>query len=145
MPHSYNKTWIHAIWSTKLRQPFIVPQIETIVFDYLRSELREMNCPVRIINGMPDHVHCLFLLSQQKSIAEVIKRLKGNSSHFVNQQNLVPYPFSWQTGYATFSVSESILPRVFEYIQNQKTHHQSKTYDQELRGFLKLHGLEFDQ
>lgn len=89
MPHSYNKIWIHAIWATKEHQPLITPNIEKSVHDYTRNQLIEMGCPVRIINGMPDHIHCLFLLNPQKSIADVIKQIKGSTSHFVNQNNLI--------------------------------------------------------
>ncbi len=90
---------------------------------------------------MPDHVHCLFLLNQQKSIAEVIKQAKGSSSHFINQQDIVRDKFAWQTGYAAFSVSESVLEKVFVYIQNQKEHHKQRTFAQEYEEFLALHGL----
>jgi len=69
---------------------------------------------------MPDHIHCLFLLNPQKSISEVIKQIKGSSSHYVNQTNLISQKFAWQTGYAAYSVSESVLEKTFSYIQNQK-------------------------
>jgi putative transposase len=142
MSHSFNKIWIHAIWATKERQPLILSTVETKLFAYIKSQFIEIGCPVSIINGMPDHIHCLFLLSPQRSIADVIKQIKGSSSHFMNEQNLVPFKFSWQTGYAAYSVSESVLTKVFEYIRNQKPHHQSKTFEQEYNSFLKLYGLE---
>jgi putative transposase len=124
MPHSYNKIWIHAIWATKERMPLIHSNIESKIHHFMSEQLRDQGCPVRIINGMPDHVHCLFLLSPQKSIAEVVKQIKGSSSHFVNQANLIPDKFAWQTGYAAYSVSESVVQKVFQYVKNQKQHHQ---------------------
>ena len=120
MPHSFNKIWIHAIWSAKERQQLIVPTIETKVYDFMRVQLTEIGCPTRIINGMADHIHSLFLLNPQKSISEVIKQVKGSSSHYMNEQNLITEKFSWQAGYAAYSVSESVLEKVFAYIQNQK-------------------------
>ena len=116
MPHSFNKIWIHAIWATKYRQPMIHRSVENNIYQFIAEQLRAQGCPVRIINGMPDHIHCLFLLSPQKSIAEVIKQIKGSSSHFINQTNLIVENFSWQTGYAAFSVSASIVEKVFHYI-----------------------------
>lgn len=142
MPHSYNKIWIHAIWATKNRTPFISQNIESKIYDFMGEQLREIGCPVRIINGMPDHIHCLFLLNPQKSISEVIKQIKGSSSHFINQNNLIPEKFSWQTGYAAYSVSESGKERVFQYIQNQKKDHYKKTFQKEYNDFLKLYGFE---
>jgi len=141
MPHSFNKIWIHTIWSTKERMPLISGVIEKKVYELISAQLREQGCPVRIINGMPDHIHCLFLLSPQKSIAEVIKQIKGSSSHFINQNNLIDEKFAWQTGYAAYSVSESVVERVYQYIKNQKIHHQKKSFQEEYVASIKLYGL----
>jgi REP element-mobilizing transposase RayT len=122
--------------------PLIHQNIEQKVYQFMSEQLREQGCPVRIINGMPDHIHCLFLLSPQKSIAEVIKQIKGSSSHYINQNNLISDKFAWQVGYAAYSVSESVVDKVFQYIKNQKQHHQKKTSQQEYEDFLKLYGLE---
>ena len=142
MSHSYNKIWIHAIWATKERTPLINSVAEHKVHQYIAEQLREFGCPVRIINGMSDHIHCLFLLNPQKSMAEVIKQIKGSSSHYINQNNLIAEKFSWQTGYAAYSVSESVVEKVFTYIKNQKIHHQKKSFNQEYEEFLKLNKLE---
>ncbi|MGN6604606.1 MAG: IS200/IS605 family transposase [Ginsengibacter sp.] len=142
MSHSLNKIWIHAIWATKEREPFINSNVEEKLHEFIKVELNSQGCRVGIINGMPDHVHCLFLLNPNKPIAEVIKQIKGSSSHFVNQNNLVKEKFSWQTGYAAYSVSESVFEKVFKYIQNQKTHHQKKTFQQEYEEFIRLNGLD---
>jgi REP element-mobilizing transposase RayT len=145
MSHSYNKIWIHAIWATKERTPFITKNVESKIYDFMGKQLRDTGCPVRIINGMPDHIHCLFLLNPKKSISEVIKQIKGSSSHFINQNNLMPEKFAWQTGYAAYSVSESTMERVFQYIQNQKKHHYKNTFQEEYNEFLKLYGFESEK
>lgn len=142
MPHSFNKIWIHAVWSTKNREPVLQHHFEQAVHNFIREQLKELSCPVRIINGMPDHVHCLFMLSPQKSIAEVIKQIKGSSSHFVNQQNFISDKFAWQTGYGAFSVSESGVDKVYQYIKNQKEHHKKKNFQQEYNDFLELYGFD---
>ena len=142
MSHSYTKIWIHAIWATKHRMPLIHSNSESELYHFISEQLREMGCPVRIINGMPDHIHCLFLLNAQKSVVEVIKQIKGSSSHFINQNNLIEEKFYWQTGYAAYSVSESGVERVYQYIKNQKLHHQKKTFHQEYEDFLIVYKLE---
>ena len=91
---------------------------------------------------MPDHMHCLFMLSPQKSIADIIKQIKGSSSHYINQNNLIDDKFAWQTGYAAYSVSESVVEKVYEYIKNQKQHHAKKTFQQEYDEFIKIYGFE---
>lgn len=142
MSHSFNKIWIHGIWSTKEREPLIHTEIEQQIHHFINEQLREQGCPVRIINGMPDHIHALFLLSPKKSIADIIKQIKGSSSHYVNQNNLTPEKFAWQTGYAAYSVSESVVEKVFTYIKNQKQHHQKRTFQSEYEEFLSLYGFE---
>jgi REP element-mobilizing transposase RayT len=142
MPHSYTKIWIHAIWSTKDRLPLITKGSEKLIFDFIKSQLNELDCNSQIINGMPDHIHCLFSLSNHKSIADVIKQIKGGSSHYINQNNLTIEKFSWQTGYSAFSVSESVFPKVYEYIKKQKLHHQTKTFQQEYEEFIKIYGFD---
>jgi REP element-mobilizing transposase RayT len=144
MPHSFNKIWIHAIWATKERYPLIHPIIEKKVYDYMATEFIDSGCPVRAIHGMPDHVHCLFLLNPQKPISEIIKQVKGSTSHWINEQNLIKEKFSWQIGYAAYSVSESVLEKVFQYIINQKQHHQKTNFTKEYDEFIKLHGLQKD-
>jgi len=111
--------------------------MEKKVHTFIAEQLRELGCPVRIIKGMPDHVHCLFLLSPQKSIAEVIKQIKGSSSYYINHNNLIDLKFAWQTGYAAYSVSESVAEKVFHYIKNQKAHHQKKSFQEEYEAFKK--------
>lgn len=90
---------------------------------------------------MPDHVHVLFLQNPQKTISDIIKQIKGSSSHFINRGELIPERFAWQTGYAAFAVSESQLNAVYNYIKNQKEHHLKKNGQDEFDEFVKLHGL----
>lgn len=142
MSHSYIKIWIHAIWSTNMREPLIHQNVEHKIYQCITDQLREQGCPVRIINGMPDHIHCLFQLCSSKSIAEVIKQAKGSSSHFINQNNIIPDKFSWQTGYAAYSVSESAVEKVCEYIRNQELYHLKKSFQQEYDEFIKLYNLD---
>src|SRR5699024_7728339 len=99
---------------TKLRQPFIQPDVEKEIHPFIADQLRDQGCPVRIVNGMPDHVHCLFLLNPNMPIAGVMKQIKGSSSHHINQNDLIRNKFAWQTGYAAYSVSESGVEKVFQ-------------------------------
>jgi len=131
MLHSYNRIWIRAIWSTKERKPSISTSIEQKVYQFISEQCREKGRLVRIVNGMPDHIHVLFLLNPRLSISELIKQIKGSSSHFINQNNFISEKFTWQTGYALFSVSESVVERVYRYIRNQKQHHHKKSFQQE--------------
>ena len=97
---------------------------------------------VSIVNGMPDHVHCLFGINPQKSITDIIKQIKGSSSYFVNSNNLIPEKFSWQRGFGAFGVSHSAVDNVYRYIRDQKQHHQKRTFEIEYIQFMELHGFE---
>jgi putative transposase len=141
MAHSFNKIWIHAIWATKERMPLIKPSIDKLLYGFMADQFKELGCPVRVINGMPDHVHILFLLNPQKAVADVIKQVKGSSSHFINHQNLITEKFAWQTGYAAYSVSESVTDKVPQYIRNQKAHHANRSFQDEFDEFLKRNSL----
>ena len=141
MAHSYVKIWIHAVFGTKNREHSIVPTIKKQVHQIIVDELNGLNCSLLAINGMPDHVHILFLLNSQKNIAEVMKQLKGGSSYQINQQDLIKYKFAWQVGYGAFSVSESGIEKVKEYIKNQEIHHQKLTFQEEYERLIALHHL----
>jgi REP element-mobilizing transposase RayT len=138
MPHSFNKIWIHAIWSTKNWYPFIASEIEYMVYEHMYTQFNDLSCPVRIINGMPDHIHCLYLLKPQLANIEVIKQVKGNTSFYINDQKLVKDKFAWQTGYAAFSISESAVNSIYKYIKTQKEHHKKKTSMDEYNHYLEL-------
>ncbi|AKD58512.1 IS200/IS605 family transposase [Spirosoma radiotolerans] len=144
MSHSKSKIWVHAVISTKGRQPLIQPIIRPTVHSELRNQLIAMNCCVDCIGGVADHVHLLFLLNPQKSIADVVKQIKGGSSHAFNQTNLTAAHFAWQIGYGAFSVSESHVKRVRAYILSQKEHHRNVTFMDEYHRFMIHYGLPDD-
>ncbi|AXB55826.1 IS200/IS605 family transposase [Flavobacterium fluviale] len=141
MSQSFTKLWIHVIWATKKRQELIDFSIEKTLYDFIWQELTELGCPVRIINGMPDHVHVLFLQNPQKTITDIVKQIKGSSSHFINRGEFILEKFAWQTGFGAFSVSESQLEAVYNYIKNQKQHHLKKNGQDEFDDFVRLHGM----
>lgn len=144
MSHTFSKIWLHVLWSTKNRQPLISQKLEPALYDFIRNEFEEMGCKVSAINGIADPIHCLLEISPQKSISDVIKQVKGSSSHFVNQSDLISEKFAWQTGFTVFSVSESVVDKVKRYIENQKAHHSKQSAEDELTAFLKIHQMEVE-
>ena len=91
----------------------------------------------------PEHVHALIDLPTSLSIEEVMQLLKGGSSHWINEQNFVPGKFGWGRGHGVFSVSESEVPRVANYIAKQPEHHRERNFAEELKLFVERHGLEW--
>lgn len=141
MAHSYVKIWIHAVFGTKNRENFITPNIKDKVYKIIVNELKGLDCSLLAINGMPDHVHVLFLLNSKKNISEVMKQVKGGTSYQINQQDLIKNKFGWQVGYGAFSVSESSIEKIKMYIKNQEEHHKKMTFQEEYERFIDLHGL----
>lgn len=137
--HSYNKIWIHAIWATKYRAPILNLEIEKKVHNFIAKKFIELGCQILIVNGMPDHIHCLFKINPNKSSVEVIKGIKGSTTSFINQNKLLKNKFAWQNGYACFSVSKYAVNTVYRYIKNQKQHHSKKSYDQEISDCIKFY------
>ncbi len=147
MSHSLTKIWIHAVFGTKDREPLIHQSLENKLYQHIREHLeRDFRCSVKSINGISDHIHVLFLLNPNFALKDILKNIKGESSHWINQENLTKEKFAWQTGYGAFSVSESIIDKVNLYILNQKVHHKEKSFAEEYEEFMKKHGLLlFDQ
>jgi hypothetical protein len=78
-------------------------------------------------------------------MSDVMEKVKANSSRWIHVNRVLPRAFAWQRGYAAFSVSESNVERVFGYIANQEAHHRHVSFQDELRAFLRQHGVEYDE
>ena len=116
---------------------------EAIIYQHMSEELYALDCHTKIINGHLDHVHCLFMFNPKKAITDVVKQLKGNSSHWINQNDIVVSKFVWQAGFSVFSVSESQLEKVFQYIAKQKELHKKQTFAYEYTALRKVHNIPF--
>lgn len=106
--------------------PLISESFEKILFEYIKQIIEnDFKSLVYAINGTSDHIHILMLQNPNYSIADIAKNVKGNSSHWINQNGFTNFRFGWQTGYGAFSVSESMVENVKKYILNQKQHHST--------------------
>ncbi len=140
---SFNKIWIHANFSTKDRQPNIQLEHEAKIHAFLAEQLHKMGCIPKAINGIEDHVHLLFLQTAHFSLDDVMKQVKGASSHYINANKLCNYHFRWQTGYAGFSVSASVVDSVHYYVANQKQHHKRQSSVQEWEEMQRKDGMVY--
>jgi REP element-mobilizing transposase RayT len=85
------------------------------------------------------------VLSKNHSIAKIVWAIKRSSSKWVKTQRAILRKFHWQEGYGAFSVSQSHIEQVQNYILNQENHHHKKTFQDELRIFLKKYEIEYDE
>ena len=146
MPQSLARVWIHLIFSTKNRFPFLSDKVlRADMHAYLAKMFREQDCETLIVNGVEDHVHALFALSRTHAIASVVKEIKRTSSGFAKELSASLAKFQWQGGYGAFSVSQSNLAEVVRYIEEQEEHHKRVSFQDEYRAFLKAYEIEFDE
>ncbi|MEZ6139574.1 MAG: IS200/IS605 family transposase [Zavarzinella sp.] len=145
MPQSLASIYLHAIFSTKNRQPIISIDWQEELFNVLSSISKKIDCPCNIVNGVSDHVHMLFQLNRTITVSAALNKIKSTSSAWVNDQIKPSSTFHWQAGYAVFSVSQSNVNAVARYIMNQAQHHQKVSFQDELIAFLKKYKLDYDE
>tara|TARA_R110002096_G_scaffold105923_1_gene233038 strand:- start:6424 stop:6879 length:456 start_codon:yes stop_codon:yes gene_type:complete len=146
MPQSLAKVYLHTIFSTRDRFPFFASaEHQREVAAYLASVTANLDCPAIKIGGVADHVHLLTELQRTISIAEFVKETKRVSSLWLKDRGDEWSQFHWQSGYGVFSVSESNVPRVKQYVANQAEQHRNQSFQDEFRAFLEKHGVEYDE
>lgn len=146
MPQSLSAIYIHLTFSTKERRPLLR---DKSIRDKLHAQMggisKTLGCPPLIIGGVEDHVHLLCRFGRTITQAEWVKELKRVSNGWLKEQGRDYAEFSWQGGYANFSVSQSNLAQVKQYIAGQEEHHRKLTFQDELRALLQRHGIAFDE
>jgi REP element-mobilizing transposase RayT len=129
--------WVHVIWSTKNREKLIDNQLREILLEHIKSNCKEKNIWLDSINCTFDHIHLLISLGAEQTISKIIMLIKGESSHWINQNKLIKSKFEWQTEYFAVSVSESLIDRTRKYIENQQEHHRIKSFTEEYDDFIR--------
>jgi REP element-mobilizing transposase RayT len=145
MPHSLIDLAVHVIFSTKDRRPFLDDVLKPRLFAYIKAIVRERGARLQNINGPNDHVHLLLSLPTTVALADLMRHVKGGSSHWIRSEFPDRRNFGWQSGFAAFTVSHSHLQHVHEYIDRQPEHHRKLTFRQELLTFLKKHEIAYDE
>ena len=132
---------IHAVWGTKSRYPYLTKEIRQNVISHIKENALKKQIYIDTINGHSDHLHCLFGLNADVSIAKTLQLIKGESAFWINQENLTIPKFEWADEYFAASVSESQLNKVRAYINNQEQHHKKITFASEYDNFIKKYNF----
>ena len=144
MANSYSQIYFHLVFSTKNRENFIHRNIENRVWSFIGGIARKHDLSALQIGGIENHIHAL-VISKPTIVPSLIpKWLKGESSKWIKEEFSLNN-FSWQDGYGIFSVSKSSMPKVVEYIKNQREHHLKQSYEDEYVELLKLHDIDYDE
>ena len=146
MPQSLSAVYIHLVFSTKERRPFLRDKtVRDSLHAYMGGVSKTLECPPLIVGGVEDHVHLLCRFGRTITQAEWVKELKRVSNGWLKAQGRDYADFEWQGGCADFSVSQSNLEQVKQYIASQEEHHRKVTFQDELRTLLHKHEIEFDE
>ena len=145
MANTFSQLYLHIVFSTKHRTPFIKPEIENDIWAGIGGCARKHGMVALQVGGIDDHAHALVSVPTVLSASQAAKHLKGDSSAWIHREFKELHHFAWQDGYGAFSVSKSVVPDVENYIARQKEHHKRQDFKSEFLELLRRHGVEFDE
>jgi putative transposase len=144
MPSTYLSLHYHIVFSTKNREPLIQASWQPRLHEYLGGTVNGLDGVSEIVGGVADHVHLLVRLKATHCLADFMRELKKASSVWVHNELKLP-AFTWQEGYAAFTVSATNRDAARDYIARQEEHHRGKTFREELIEVLERAGVEYDE
>ena len=139
---AYVRIWIHAVWGTKNRKPYLLDDTKQQIINHIKANSKQKNIYIDSINGYHEHLHCLLGLNAEMSISKAMQLIKGESAFWINKEKITKEKFEWADEYYAVSVSESELNKVRAYIFNQEEHHKKKTFAEEYEEFIKNYSKE---
>jgi putative transposase len=121
--HVFHEIYLHLNWHVKDDRPTLTAQLEPIVWNFITDRCREMKgVYFHGIGGTETHIHLALNIEPYVTISELVKDLKGGSSHDTNE-HVAKKLLYWQRGYGVVSLGKNNLQWVLDYIDQQKEHH----------------------
>jgi REP element-mobilizing transposase RayT len=143
MANTYSQIYIQVVFAVEARQSLISPEHQEEIYRYITGITRNQGQKLIAINGMPDHVHILIGLKPDIALSDLVRDIKASSSTFINDKQWIRGKFRWQEGFGAFSYGHSQLDGVVRYIENQKLHHQSRSFKNEYFALLRKFDIAF--
>jgi len=134
---SYVRIWLHCVWATKNRIPYLTGNLRKETISHIYENAKVKGIFIDQMNGYIEHLHALISLGKTQSIAEVMQNIKGESSFWINKNKLTKLKFEWQDDFYCVSIGESQVEQVREYIRNQEKHHEKTSWREEIDKFIK--------
>ena len=145
MANTYSKIYLQTVFAVKHRQALLHKTFREDLFKYMAGIIKsEGQFPIKI-NGVEDHVHLAFAIHPKIAVSDLMRKVKANSSKWINQQGFLPQQFEWQRGFGAFSYGQSQMPVLIRYIENQEAHHKKQTFKEEYLGFLNAFQVKYDE
>jgi REP element-mobilizing transposase RayT len=143
MANTYTQLYVHVVFAVKGRENLISPKWKEKLYQYITGIITNKNQKLMIINGMPDHLHLLIGLKPDINLSDLVREIKSNSSKWINENRMLPGKFEWQIGFGAFTVGQSQIQSVVNYIRGQEKHHLKKTFKMEYIEFLNAYQIDF--
>jgi len=144
MANTYSQIYLQIVFAVKGRENLIPHNRKEELYKYITGIVTNEGQKLIAINGMPNHIHILVGLKPSKSLSDLVRDIKANSSRFINEKRWVNGKFEWQNGFGAFSYGHSQLTRIINYIQDQEKHHTKLSFKEEYSEFLKLYNVDFN-
>lgn len=145
MPQSLAKLYTHLVFSTKGRTETLPKNHLEEIHKYVAEILNNIHCPAIQVGGISNHIHILYIQSKTMTLSDTVRLIKTNSSKWINERNGRFNHFSWQDGYGAFSVSQSHVEAVQNYIKGQEEHHKCVDFKDEFRRLCNIYGVNLDE
>ena len=125
MRKPFHQIYMHLVWAVWDRLPLLTPEIADPIHACIHAECQSLRCEILAVGGVQDHVQLLVRIQPALAVSELVKQLKGSSSHLITHRIAPDLGFKWQGGYGAFSVSIADVPRIQRYIERQEEHHRT--------------------
>jgi putative transposase len=144
MSNTYKQSAVHVVFAPKYRQALLLSPIRNHVEKHMAGKINGMGHQLMAIYAMPDHVHILMAISMNMAPAMLMQIIKGETSHWINERQMLPVHFEWQRGYRWFHVSGDRVAAVANYVRNQPEHHSKERFLDEDHRLLREDGVDYD-
>jgi REP element-mobilizing transposase RayT len=113
------------------------------LYNYMWGIMKNLNCHLLWMNGIPNHIHILVDIHPLVSVSKFVQTLKSASSKWMKDSGLFPYFDGWGREYCAFSKSKSDIDVTKNYIKNQEKHHHLVSYEDEMTTIFANYGMEW--
>ncbi|MFV0553216.1 MAG: IS200/IS605 family transposase [Mangrovibacterium sp.] len=144
MANTYTQMLTQFVFAVKGRENWITTDAKDSIEKYIVGIAQSLECNVLAIYCNPDHCHILVGMTPTISPSKFMQKIKGNSSKWINDCNLLNGGFAWQTGFGAFNYSQSHKDRVVKYILNQEKHHKTESFQTEYIKFLESFQVQYN-
>jgi REP element-mobilizing transposase RayT len=145
MANTYTQIHLQFVFAVKYRGAIIDKTWKENLYRYITGIVQANNHKLLAINGMPDHIQLFVGMRPTQSVSDLLQDIKGSSSKWINDNELVKGKFEWQEGYGAFSYAMSQIDDVIKYINNQEEHHKNRSFREEYLAFLQKFKVDYDE